>query len=86
MNRLSLIHIKETVNDDQSITLNVDGRLDENSISTLNDICQLHLLDGRKIRLDIEGLYHISREGRGYLNSIKDRITLEKIPSFIKLG
>lgn len=81
-----MIHIKETVNDDNSITLYVDGRLDDSSIPTLKNICQLHLLDGRKIILDIEGLYHISREGRGFLNSIKDRITLEKIPSFIKLN
>jgi hypothetical protein len=85
MERLALIHIKETFNDDKSITLRVDGRLDGSSIPTLNDICQRYLLDGLKIILDIEGLYHISREGRDFLDSIKERITLEKIPSFMKI-
>ena len=86
MERLTLIHIKETFNNDKSITLYVDGRLDDDSIPALDDICQRHLLDGRKIIIDIAGLYHISREGRGFLDSIKNRITLEKIPSFMKLG
>jgi anti-anti-sigma regulatory factor len=80
-----LIRIKETFNKDKSITLHVDGRLDASSIPTLEDICRRHLEEGHKIILNAEGLYHISRKGKGFLDTIKDLITLEKIPSFLKI-
>ena len=59
---MALFHIKEIFSDDQSILLQADGRLDESSIPILNDICQRHLREGREVILNMEGLYHISRE------------------------
>jgi len=82
---MALFHIKEIFNDDQSITLQADGRLDDSSIPILNDVCQRHLRDGRKVILNTEGLHHISREGRNFLDAMKDKVILEKLPSFIRL-
>ena len=83
---MAFIHIKEIISEEQRVTLKVDGRLDDSSISTLDDVCKRHIGDGRTVVLNIEGLYHISREGRNFLDGMKDHIIFEKLPSFIKLG
>jgi hypothetical protein len=82
---MSVIRITESLNSDKSIRLKVDGRLDDSSIPTLDEVCKHHFRDGRKVSLDLEGLYYISREGRDFLNMIKDRVKLMRIPSFINL-
>ena len=83
---MALLHIKEIFNEKQRVTLKVDGRLDDSSIPTLDDVCKRHIGDGRKVYIVLEGLYHINREGREFLEAIKDKVILEKIPSFIKLN
>ena len=83
---MALLHIKEIFNEQQRITLKVDGRLDDSSIPALDDICKRHLRDGRQVYIVLEGLYHINREGRKYLKSINKKVILEKIPEFIQLN
>ena len=82
---MSLIHIKETFNDDGSTTIRVDGRLDSSSIPVLEKVCQCHLDKNCKVYVEVDGLSHISREGRGFLLRMRDKVTLEKVPQFIRL-
>jgi hypothetical protein len=35
--------------------------------------------------LDLEGLIHITREGRNFLNGIKQNISLTHLPDFMQL-
>ena len=82
---MAIIYVKETMKDDKTIILEATGRLDSNSIPTLADVCFRHLGEGHHVTLDIDGLFHISREGRQFLESVKENVVLENIPFFIKL-
>lgn len=83
--KMTLIYIKETLHDDNFLTLRIDGGLDVDSIPVLEEVCQRHLDSNRKVCLNIGGLYHISREGKDFLMRMRDKVTLEEIPSYIRL-
>ena len=76
---MSTIHIKETLNDNQTVTIRVDGRLDDESIVILKNVCEPYLLANTQIFLDLEGVYHIGRMGRDYLRDFRDKIKLENV-------
>lgn len=79
------IHIQETFNDEKSVSISVDGNLDMDSVPLLKDVCQKHLIEGLEVILNLSGLRHISREGRSYLGSIRDKVRIENPPSFMQL-
>lgn len=83
--KMSLIYIKETRNDNNFITIRVDGGLNVASIPILEEVCQRHLDSGRKVCLNIGGLYHISREGKDFLMRMQGKVTLEETPAYIRL-
>ncbi|MBW2368477.1 MAG: hypothetical protein JRH15_11370 [Deltaproteobacteria bacterium] len=83
---MPLIHIKEISNKDGSTTIRADGGLDSDSIPVLDKVLQGHYNKKRKLYLEVDGLYPITRAGREFLMQIGDKATLVKIPAFIKLN
>ena len=78
-----MIYIKETLLQDSSVEIRVDGVLDAESIPTLAGVCQKHLDSEKKILLHIEGLLHISREGMDFLRVIQKKVVIiDPLPRF----
>jgi len=66
-----MIHIKEVFLDERSVAIKVDGILDAESISILDDLCQRYLQEDKEVSLRLNGLLHISREGMDFLKEIQ---------------
>jgi hypothetical protein len=80
-----MIYIKETFPDDKSVSIKVDGVLDDASIPILNNLCRLHLRDEKKICIDLKYLINICREGIDFLQQMQTKVELIDPPPFIKL-
>ena len=78
-----MICVKETTHGNL-IDMCVDGALDCESIPILEKICQVHLQEEKRVILHIEGLSHISREGREFLKKISGKITVLDRDAIIK--
>jgi hypothetical protein len=71
-----MIYIKEEHFGDHLVRLQADGILDCESIPVLDNVCQRHLKEKKEVQLCLQGLVHISREGRDFLKRIKTRIAI----------
>jgi hypothetical protein len=80
-----MIYIKETFPDERSVSIQVDGVLDSESVGLLSEVCEHHLDGKKQIRLKLEGLSHISREGRNFLKEINSRGIAIDFPQFLSL-
>jgi len=65
-----MIYIKETFPQENDVEISPEGILDSESIQILRDVCDGHLQWGKKILLNLQGLIHISREGRDFLRDM----------------
>ncbi|MCP4755426.1 MAG: hypothetical protein GY866_31570 [Proteobacteria bacterium] len=66
------------------VSIQIEGRLDSESISALRDLCTGHL-HKKKIQLNLEKVDRIDREGLDYLRSIRKQIQLDGLSSYLKL-
>jgi transcription elongation factor GreA-like protein len=82
---VSMIHIKEDFLDTNTIAVIVDGVLDQGTISILEGICDRHLHEKRKVILNLEGVVHVTREGRRFLHGIHEKVSIANLPEFVKL-
>lgn len=80
-----MIHISETTNNDNSITIAVDGRLNRKSLASLTDVCERHLKRNIKILLHLKGITHTDESGREYIKNLKNRVEFLSVPEFLKL-
>ena len=69
-----MIYIKQHLSHNGSVTIYIDGILDEESFSILKDVIKRHFLEEKMIFLDLGGLLHITREGRALLKEFEDRV------------
>ncbi len=79
-----MIYIKEIFPHKDSVVIQVDGILDDESIEILKEVCQRHLESKKKIELNLQGLMYIFREGRDFLREIQDKINIRP-PGLIRL-
>jgi ABC-type transporter Mla MlaB component len=80
-----MIHINETTYDDNSIMIEVDGRLNRKSLASLKDVCDRQLKSKKKILLHLKGITHTDEVGREYLKNLKNRVEFLSVPEFLKL-
>ena len=80
-----MIHIKEDFLDKNTIAIVVDGVLDQGTIPILRGVCDRHLYEQRKVHLNLEGVVHITREGRRFLHGIHEKVSIANLPEFVKL-
>jgi hypothetical protein len=81
-----MIHINERHSNGHTVLLGVDGVLDQMSVPVLEEVCCRHLKREKEIVLNLEGLLHITREGRRFLQEIEDRVGIVNAPEFVKLA
>jgi anti-anti-sigma regulatory factor len=79
-----MIHIKQEVCDDFSVTIHVDGMLDRESMPLFRAVCESHLENKRRVSIDLRGLFHICREGIHYLTHVHPRVAFVNTPEFVK--
>ena len=83
---MSLIRIEEFVRADGSVEIKVDGVLNRNSLNLFDKVCRLYLNKECNIVLNLDGMIHITREGRNYLKEIKNSVSFTDIPCFLKFN
>jgi hypothetical protein len=69
-----MICIKENIVAPDSVVIQADGILDQESIPILRNILRRHLERKKTVSLNLLGLLHISREGRIFLPEFKGKI------------
>ena len=80
-----MIRIKENMLDKDTIAIEVDGVLDQMAIPVLKTVCDRNLFAERRVLLNLEGVLHITREGRGFLRGIEGKVQMANLPEFMKL-
>ena len=80
-----MIHIREDFLDKDTIAIIVDGVLDQGTIPILGGVCDRHLEEARKVLLNLEGVVHISREGRRFPHGMREKLNIANLPEFVKL-
>jgi hypothetical protein len=80
-----MIYIKEADLHKNITTIEVDGILDDASIPVLKKVCDHHLACGKSVALNLKGIIHITREGRIYLQAIKDDVFIAHLPDFVSI-
>lgn len=81
-----MIHIEETILDPNTITIKLEGVLDLAALPVIQDVFERCLKRHLSIHLDLGGLTHITREGRKYLDGIRQNVSLKHLPEFMTLG
>ena len=80
-----MIHINQKTNDDSSIVIEVDGRLDRKSLAAFKDVCEQQLNYNKIILLHLRGITHTDEAGREYIKYLKNRVEFLSVPEFLKL-
>ena len=80
-----MIHIKENDLNDNTIAIEVDGVLDQGAVPVLKSVCDRLLSGNRSVILDLEGVDWVTREGRAFLNSMPEKISIENLPEFMNI-
>jgi hypothetical protein len=62
----------------------VSGVLDETAVPILRSVCDGHLGRGRSVMMSLEGVVHITRDGRRFMREVQDRVTFAYVPEFMK--
>ena len=80
-----MIHISQKTNDDHSVVIVVDGRLDRKSLQSFIEVCEQQISSSKHILLDLKGITHTDELGREYINFLKSRVEFLSVPEFLKL-
>jgi hypothetical protein len=78
-----MIRIKENYLDEHTIALEVDGVLDQGAVPVLKSVCEKHLSRKRSVLLNLEGLVSVTREGRAFLNGMREKVRIDNLPEFM---
>jgi len=78
-----MIYVKEEFMGNDSVAIHADGTLDSESVLVLRKTCEHHLKEGKVVILNLKGLLHITREGRKFLQEVKDKVFLENSNPFL---
>jgi len=78
-----MIRIKENYLDEHTIALEVDGVLDQGAVPVLESVCERHLTGERRVLLNLEGVVSVTREGRTFLNGMREKVRIDNLPEFM---
>jgi len=81
---LPVIHVKESMLDECTVSIYVSGVLDEETVPILRKVCDRHLNMHRRVLVNLEAVAHITRDGRVFIKEIGDRVSIEHVPEFMK--
>jgi hypothetical protein len=71
-----MIYIKEIPEGENSVTIQIDGFLEPESVPILKEVCRRNLGAKSTVTLNLEKLLYISREAMNYLEEIKKKVII----------
>ena len=80
----AMIHVKETIEDNDRVYLDVSGVLDQRAVPILRNVFKRHLDVGRQVTVNLEAVVHITREGREFIHAMGRKVSLANIPEFMR--
>ena len=81
-----MIHIKTTRQDEQTITIKVEGRIDAQSLLPLRKVYEKSVTENkRNVILHLAGLTGIDAEGTTFLREIYRKIPIVDAPEFLRI-
>ena len=80
-----MIIISETHVTDDMVMIQIEGKLDGESVSSLRDICTDHLVKKRTVRINLAKVRGADRQGIVYLRSIQENVVLEGLNKYLEL-
>ncbi|RJX28414.1 MAG: hypothetical protein C4525_16820 [Desulfarculus sp.] len=70
---MATIYLQESFPDPGTVRIQVEGVLDTEALQVLEEVCGRHL-GHRRIRLEMGGVTHLSREARQFLKRILPQV------------
>lgn len=83
--RLIMLRVDTILTGPKTTVLRLEGRLDRRSLPILAKVCEKNLKKEETVILNMEGIDHISKEGRDYLKSIKSRVQFVSLSEYLKI-
>ncbi len=80
-----MIHVKENLLDKNTVNIDVSGVLDQTTVPVLKEVCDRHNDKAQLILVNLEGVIHVTREGRRFLQGLNRRINIINLPEFIEM-
>jgi hypothetical protein len=80
-----VIHVKENFLDENTVSMDVSGVLDAGAVRILQEVCEEHLRRGMTVLMDLASVVSITRDGRGFIREIGNRVTMANVPQFMRL-
>ena len=65
--------------------IQVEGKLDGESVTSLREICTDHLIKKRTVRINLAKVHGADRQGLVYLRSIQENVVLEGLNKYFEL-
>ncbi len=78
-----MLRIDENILEKNAVAIKVDGVLDQDAILILKNVCDRYLNEKKDVFLNLEGLVHISREGRNFIRDIQPSVSIANLPKFM---
>ena len=79
-----MIFLKERFLEDGSVSIQIEGRLDSESVSSLRDLCTGYL-GTKTVRLNLEKVDRIDRAALDYLRLIRKQVHLDGLNRYLRL-
>lgn len=80
-----MIHIKETFPDEQTVMIEVDGRLDKETLEPLELVFGRYAKGSKKMIFSLNGLMSISKEGCHFFQRIKNQVSITGMSEFLRM-
>jgi hypothetical protein len=79
-----VIHVKESMLDENTVSIYVSGVLNEQTVPILKKVCDRHLDMDRRVLVNLEAVANITRDGRGFIQEISGKVSVSHVPEFMK--
>lgn len=80
-----MIHIKENHLDTHTVAIDVAGVLDHSAVPVLKEVCDRYPENKILTLLNLEGVSHVTREGRRFLQTLDGKVKIINLPEFIRM-
>jgi len=81
-----MIHVKEHRLDTHTVAIDVAGVLDQAAVPVLKEVCDRYFETDKLTLLNLEGVTHVTREGRMFLQKVGSKVNIMNLPEFIRMG
>ncbi len=82
-----MIHIKEAYPDEMTVKISIEGKLDRNSLPTLEEVCKRHLESDKQLKVvvQLDKLQGVGLKAKEYLKKLGTRAQLTNVPDFLAM-